>query len=102
MKKKISIICIILIVLIAIGFIVYGCINSWEIYHNEFNAQIEIHGFYKEDVKVLWQRPKEILTAFMFIGGFLFLLGDSIFLIICILNDWWDNDYQEHNYGGII
>ena len=77
---------------IAVGVVgvIIGAIYNYSIYRKEFDAQIEAHGFYKSDVKILFQ---EWETA----GAMALLVGGIIITFICVgLLVWCIHNYREY------
>lgn len=90
-KKGLKLIVLwVLLGLITIGLCVYGAISLYTCYINEFNAQIQQLGFYKSDITILWQYPKEIISIIcIVIGsvGLLFIIG---WIILTDKSDFYD------------
>lgn len=85
-KTKIFLLLNIISLLIFIACVVLLIIYNYNLWLNEYNAQIKQLGVYKEDLHILNQEIKKGLC----ITGIIF---SSIFIIInitCIINVWLD------------
>ena len=77
---------------IAVGIvgIVLGAIYNYSLYKREFDAQIEAHGFYKSDVKILFQEWETAGAMTLLVGGVV------VFLISVMLLIWCIHNYREY------
>jgi hypothetical protein len=84
-RKTLFIIICSILTAIGITILVLGMINLHYIYLNEFNAQIEKFGFYKEDVQILNQRIERVKTiAALVISSILVSVNSSLIVVRCI------------------
>ncbi len=84
-KKNITLIIVFgVLLLICVFGIVFASIKLHTLWLNEFNAQIEKFGFYKQDIQVLNQSLAYIfpitLEVVSIIGTIISLIGEGIFI----------------------
>lgn len=86
-KTKIFLLLNIISLLIFIACVILLLIYNYNLWLNEYKAQIEQLGVYKEDLHILNQEIQKGLC----ITGIIFSLIFIIINIICIINVWLDN-----------